>query len=198
MCQFIETIRIEKGRPQNLKYHQSRFDKTVKDYSLNLNLRLESLCCIDKLDDRQIYKCRVVYGNSGYTFNIEEYNRREIKSIKVVYDDFITYKYKFLNRNAINELFLQKAEADDILIVKNNIITDTSYCNVAFLNNESWFTPRSPLLKGTMRDSLLYQRQIIEKDIYINEIEEYSKMALFNAMIDWENKICIPIKDIHC
>ncbi len=197
MCRFIETIRIEKGKPQNIEYHQSRFERTVKEYGLKLDLRLESLCYLENLDNKLIYKCRVVYGSTGFTYTIEEYTIREIKSIKVVYEDFITYQYKFLNRNAINELFLQKAEADDILIVKNNIITDTSYCNLALFNNESWFTPRSPLLKGIMRDSLLEQNVISEKDIYINEIEEYSKIALFNAMIDWENKICISINNIH-
>jgi 4-amino-4-deoxychorismate lyase len=112
-------------------------------------------------------------------------------------DNDIRYDFKYADRDNINVLYSQKDKADDILIVKNEKITDTSFCNIALLNSESWFTPRSPLLNGIMREKLVEQNIISIKDININELDRYSKIALFNAMIPWENKICLSIENIH-
>jgi 4-amino-4-deoxychorismate lyase len=152
---------------------------------------------LNQIDRELIYKYRIVYGiNSLYT-QIEKYSVKKIESLKVVVDNDIRYDFKYADRDNINVLYSQKDKADDILIVKNEKITDTSFCNIALLNSESWFTPRSPLLNGIMREKLVEQNIISIKDININELDRYSKIALFNAMIPWENKICLSIENIH-
>ncbi len=44
---------------------------------------------------------------------------------------------------------------DDILIIRDGLLTDTSICNVALWNGTSWITPARPLFSGTMRAYLL-------------------------------------------
>ena len=45
------------------------------------------------------------------------------------------------NRKNLEKLFLKKDDADDIIIVKNNFITDTSIANIALYNGGNWHTP---------------------------------------------------------
>ncbi len=196
MCQFIETIRYEDGEFHNLKYHQNRFEKTVRTFDLDIETNLESYLYKDELSDDKLYKYRILYNRKSLSIYTEEYIKKSINSLKLVESD-LDYSFKYSNRDRINKLLSKKDNCDDILISKNGLITDTSYCNVALLNSESWFTPRSPLLKGTMRNKLVEERIILEKDILVDDLSKYSKIALFNAMIPWYNKICISMSDIH-
>ncbi|HEY6915657.1 MAG TPA: aminotransferase class IV, partial [Paludibacter sp.] len=69
--------------------------------------------------------------------------------------------------------------------VKNGLLTDTSYCNIALYDGQNWFTPRVPLLYGVNRAELLLEEKLIEKDIAVEELKSYEKIALFNAMIEF-------------
>ena len=42
-----------------------------------------------------------------------------------------------------------------------------------------------PLLKGTRRAQLLLEGCVTERDILVEELEKYSRIRLFNAMIDF-------------
>lgn len=75
------------------------------------------------------------------------------------------------------------AEADDICIVRDGLLTDASICNIALWNGSQWITPASPLLPGTMRASLLDTTKIIPGDIRPDDLLDYSRIRLFNAMI---------------
>lgn len=196
MCRFIETIRIENGSPQNIKFHQKRFRDTVKSFDLLIDDNLDAYIDTSEADKKKIYKYRIVYGKNSLYKEILEYQKRYINSLKVVESD-LKYGYKFEDRSEINKLYSQKEDCDDILIVKNGKITDSSYCNIALFNSESWFTPRSPLLKGTMRELFLSEGLMLERDIYISDLKEYTKIALFNAMIPWEDKILLSTDNIH-
>ena len=59
-----------------------------------------------------------------------------------------------------NQLIEKRKHADDIIIVKNGLVTDSFYANLAFLKNGIWFTPETPLLLGVQRQFLLSQKTI--------------------------------------
>ena len=90
-----------------------------------------------------------------------------------------------------------KDEDDDILIVKNGLITDSSFCNIIFKNEEGLFTPLNPLLKGTKRQYLLDKNIIKEREIYLQNLNEYNEVILINAMIDIEDNINLKVENIH-
>ena len=81
------------------------------------------------------------------------------------------------------------ARFPDVLIVRNNLLTDTSIANVALEKEGVWYTPRTPLLKGTKRALLLEQGVLTECDIPSDVISSYSHIALFNAMIDFQSLV---------
>jgi 4-amino-4-deoxychorismate lyase len=110
--------------------------------------------------------------------------------------DYFNYAYKFAKRDGINQLFNLRKQADDILIIKNQLLTDTSYCNIALWNGQNWITPLHPLLKGVRRESLIRIDRIQTGDILINDLRNFYFIKLFNALISFEEAEEIPISSV--
>ena len=112
-------------------------------------------------------------------------------------DDSIDYSFKSLDRTRLNELLVQKGSSDDIIIVKNGLVTDTSFTNLAILSGNRWFTPpRHPLLAGTMRSFLLDKGIISKADITLHDLKNAQAVSLFNAMIEFGERV-VDVKDIE-
>lgn len=195
MCLFIETIRIEDGKVYNLDYHIERFDRTrAAFWKGSAPIDLRTLVSPQSLEG--IYKCRVVYGREIEEITYVPYQMRDVSSLRLVVADTVDYTYKSTNRENLNALYAQRKMADDVLIVKDGCLTDTSIANVALYDGKMWCTPFRPLLRGTKRAELLDKKIIVEKDIPQAHLGEYSKIMLFNAMIDW-GRIILPVDDKH-
>ncbi len=182
--EFFETIKIENAQVFYLSYHQKRYESVLRSFGVYVYKNLE-----DYIDPpaKGLYRCRLVYKLHKKTHSIDvayiPYKKKDIQSLQVVYDDTIEYRYKSTDRDRINKLFLAKGRCDDILIVKNSLVTDTSIANIAFYDSKRWITPKDPLLKGTTRERLLEEGFLSEKDIEVQELQHFSKIALLNAMI---------------
>lgn len=195
MCLFIETIRIEDGKIYNLDYHIERFNRTrVAFWKDGAPLDLRAFVSPQSLAG--MYKCRVVYGREIEEITYVPYQMRDVSSLRLVVADTVDYTYKSTNRENLNALYAQRKMADDVLIVKDGCLTDTSIANVALYDGKMWCTPSRPLLRGTKRAELLDKKIIVEKDIPQAHLGEYSKIMLFNAMIDW-GRIILPVDDKH-
>ena len=119
-----------------------------------------------------------------------------IQSLKLIHDDEIEYRYKYEDRSRINALFEKRYPCDDILIIKNGFVTDTSFCNAVFYDGEKYYTPSTPLLNGTKRRQLLAQKNIIETIIKKTDLHHFQRIHLVNAMIGLEDNICVDIKNL--
>ncbi|MFA7288456.1 MAG: aminotransferase class IV [Melioribacteraceae bacterium] len=186
MNKLFETIKLYDGKLFNLFYHNKRMNDARKDlFSSDKIIRLENEINIPDEFANGLFKCKVIYDSEIISIDITTYIRRKIERLVLVFDDNIEYTYKYLDRTELNELKDINAPFDDeeIVIVKNGLITDCSYANLIFLEGENYFTPSMPLLKGTMRQKLLDEKKIIEREISINDIEKYSEIRLVNAMI---------------
>jgi 4-amino-4-deoxychorismate lyase len=78
-----------------------------------------------------------------------------------------------------------RADCDDIIIIKDGYVTDTSFSNLVFSEGEQLFTPSSFLLNGTKRQQLLRDGKIKEKEIKMADINKYSNVFLINSMADF-------------
>jgi len=189
---YLETIRAENGKIYHLQYHQQRLDKA-------LNLKgIHKLCTLLLPPKKGFYRCRVVYNRDEINIEYIKYTKRQVHSLKIVYDDTILYDKKYENRESLNTLFQKREDNDDILIIKNNLVTDTSIANIAFYDGTIWVTPKKPLLEGTTRQRLLESGKIIAKDIKVKEINSFKKLAIMNAMIDFAIIAEENIEDIIC
>lgn len=198
MCKFIETICIRNGIPRNLEYHAKRLNDTRSAFfpnSPDIDLN-EFIIIPSHIKIFPTAKCRIDYDNEIREISFAEYFARHVNSLKLIYSDEIDYSYKYNNRKALESLYLFRDNCDDILIVKNGFITDTSIHNIAFFDGKQWFTPEMPMLCGTMRSFLSDKGIIIPKSIHVNDLKHFSKARLFNAMISWDDEMDIEIGKI--
>lgn len=173
---FFETVKCDDGIAYNLEYHCQRIARTIM---ININLHEYILPISD-----DFLKCKVLYDKYGVLDVVyEPYIKRIIKSFKIIQDDTIEYKNKSLNRDAINRLCEQKGNADEIIIVKNGLVTDTSIANIAIFDGTSWLTPKLPLLRGTTQERLVGNKELIQANITVPMLKKAKKIALLNAMI---------------
>ena len=107
------------------------------------------------------------------------YKTQKLKNFKILKSD-VNYERKFLDRNALDEIFAQRGANDDLLIGKNGILTGTTIANIAI-----WITPKNHLLKGTIRQRLLNNSFLIERNFGIKELLSAQSFAILNAMIDF-------------
>jgi 4-amino-4-deoxychorismate lyase len=177
--QYFETIKCLDEQIFNLKYHKQRISKTV-----GLNINLEEYIYPP---NNKLLKCKVIYDSDGILDIIfDVYIIKEIKTFKFIYDDKIEYKFKSINRDYINTLYNKRGDNDEIIIVQNGYITDTSIANIAIFNKNRWFTPEKTLLEGTTKNRYLEKNKILEKNITVDEFKNAQKIALMNAMIDFK------------
>lgn len=196
MCQFIETIKILNGIPQNLEYHQQRMINTIKSfYSVknfpDISKSLRNIV----FDSNKLFKCRILYSSQIDKVDFNEYNKKEISSIKIIACDYIIYNYKFSDRTLLNQL-LAESKSDEIIIIKNGFVTDTSYSNLVFQKSNHLYTPANPLLKGTKRQQLIDKKIISEKIITEAEVESFEYFYLINSMLDLDETNKFPISII--
>lgn len=197
MCRFIETIRVERGEMCNLGYHIERINATRRHFWHHAGPL--SLSDIRASIDRSLEtaKLRFVYDrDSVREISCSVYDKPDIRTLKIVTDNDIDYPFKSIDRNALERLRKQRGACDDILIVKHDHITDTSFTNVAFSDSFGWYTPDTPLLPGTRRASLLEAGLLYRREIRLGDLSSYRFVSLFNAMIDL-GELVIPVENIR-
>ena len=173
---YFETIKIEDGKIFNLNYHIARMRRTVKGcYEKLTESYITSL--ID-IPHKGLFKCKIIYGDVINKIEVTSYFAREIKFLKIVEDNELIYDSKLVDREDINSLYSLRGECDEIIIIQNGEVRDTSIANLAFFDGAKWVTPDKPLLEGTMRSKLLDEGRIEKAVINIENLNNYKKVAV--------------------
>ncbi len=197
MSQLFETIRLVDGIPQNMRFHAIRFAASWKEhFGIAGCPVLEKAIQVPAEYSKGVARCRVEYGEQIEEITFSPYFPKVIRSLKLIADDTIEYNFKYTDRKSLNLLLEKRQFSDEILIVKDGYITDTSYSNIVFLEGENWVTPQRPLLRGTMREYLLSQHIITEKAIQVTDLVYFSKARLINAMLPFGSGTDIPVEAI--
>ncbi len=181
MSLFFETIKIENSKIYNLKQHNSRLNKTIKSvFGKKTDFDLKNF--ITHPQNNTIYRCKVIYDTKIKNISFHPYAIKKFQNFICVKSD-ISYPFKSIDRSKIENLLRLNSKFDDIIIIKENLITDTSIANIAIYDGLNWFTPKHPLLKGTLRASLIEQNSLKTKDFGVKELKSSVKIAIMNAMI---------------
>ena len=187
---LFETIAIKKNRAQNLNYHQQRVQKAYSELfnsscKVNLKTAIEIFLQAKKLDISQHYRLKVTYSKNGILdIQLFPYIYKSFDTLVIIEASNIIYNHKYSNRDFFNYLH-QNYQADEFIITQNGFLTDATIANIALLHKteQAWHTPKKVLLKGTTRARLIQERQIIPKDIHLKDLDNYSNIALLNAMV---------------
>jgi 4-amino-4-deoxychorismate lyase len=198
MCQLVESLKLKDGIIRNLDYHQKRMNYAREELFHGYDpIDLSAEISIPDNCKSGVFKVRIVYGSSIENIEIETYQFRIIRSLKVVHHESVDYHLKYNDRQILQELFAQRGNCDDIIIIKNGFVGDSFVSNLLFFDGAKWFTPTTPLLRGTKRQLLLEQGIISEMEIREEDIRNFQKVGLVNAMIDFEEMPVVEVEYIH-
>lgn len=184
---FLETICIKNGKVQNLAFHLERMRVTAQKFHFTASDLPDLEKLAKELPASEKIKCSVIYRDTIQDVKLMVYIPRKISDLKLIEAD-IDYSFKFADRSELDRLLKLKSDCDEILIVKNGRITDTSFANVVLENSHGLFTPDTPLLNGTKRQLLLQNGIISETVVTRDNLHTFSKIYLINAMLDIEDQ----------
>ena len=198
MSRLVESIKIENGNMLNVSFHNERMVRSLYGiYGVTKEPDIEKLIVVPEFAKTGVYKCRLIYDDKSSHVEFIQYCLKPVRSLRLIIDDNICYPYKYVARDNINRLMDMRGDCDDILIVKNGMVTDSSYANVVFSDSAGkWVTPATFLLPGTRRASLLSQGLITEVSISSSDIKKYTKVKLINAMLGLDDTQPIAINNI--
>ncbi len=181
--ELIETVLFDK-KLKNFDLHIKRAKKSSQYFKWKfdekewqtLNKKLKTV--------NEKFRIRITYNQSGIQ-NIETFpvTKRTFNKFKVIKFNK-NYFLKKKNRNSfsiLNSAF--SADFDELILLKNGLVTDTTISNLAFFDGKEWLTPKYPLLKGTKREELLQKRLIKEANIHGYDLKYFKKMAMINAIL---------------
>ena len=176
---YFETIKCFKKKVYNITYHNERIAKTIGK-NINLGEYINPI-------STELLKCKVIYSKDGIIdIQYAPYTPKNQKTFKLIEANHLDYKSKYLDRTTINSLLKSKNSADDIIIIQNELATDTSIANIAIKKNNQWFTPTKPLLEGTTRNRLIKKGFLKEFPITTKDLLEAESFAIMNAMIGFK------------
>lgn len=195
---LLETIRVEEGQIQHWEVHLDRMRRSCKALKIPLQpVDFDSIKALSCAHFKGVFKLRILYSVQIKEMTIEPYVVRPVDSLKIMVADHLEYDHKYADRGALNELFKQRGDADDVLLIKNGLLTDTSYANIALFDGRHWCTPAHPLLPGTHRQRLLETGILQPTDIRLEHLSQYQSLKLINAMMYLEESPEIPIHRIQ-
>ncbi|KAE9529874.1 aminotransferase class IV family protein [Testudinibacter aquarius] len=184
MLPLMETIAVENGQLQNVAYHQQRYQQALHEYYADTDVQACDLSAIIVPPEFQhgVVRCRVDYNAMQQQVRFFPYQRRTIRRFQPVICDTIDYHLKYSDRTLLDQLYAQRGNCDEILIIKHGKLTDCSIGNLVLLQNGVWYTPDTPLLAGTQRAKLLAENKIQLRSITIDTLADYDEVRVINAL----------------
>jgi 4-amino-4-deoxychorismate lyase len=196
MFQFIESIKVEDQEIFLLEFHQKRVEQTFAHFGKEGSIDLAKIYKHLEHDEDGLFKLRIVYDlDKKIRTQMIPYAIPEIQDFQLVENNTYDYSFKFEDRKELEKMKM-KSKAEEIIIIKNNHITDTSYSNLLFLKGKDWYTPSTYLLNGVQRQHLLKSKKIKETEINIQNIRQFSHFQIINAMNDFSENFIYPIDKI--
>lgn len=196
MYPCIEAIAWRDGKAERLIYHQKRVEEAFRVLFPDKQpfMLKELLQSVDG-PGTGLYKLRLEYGVEPGIMEFQEYRMRNVSSLQLVGIDHEPMEYKATERDYIDRAFSKRGLCDDVLMVRDGLLTDSSYANIALFDGKKWLSPRIPLLYGTRRAYLVDHGQIEPADIKADDLVQFQRIRLFNAMVGF-GELELPVSAI--
>jgi len=195
---LIESIRLKDGVFYNLEYHSARMNRACEMLSIEHKpYDLVSFLPNFTIPQTGLYKCRVLYDTRVKKIHYVPYHLRTINSLQVVHASTVDYACKTINRPVLDEIYTLRGDCDDIIIVKQGMVTDSYYGNLLFLQDGKWYTPDTYLLAGTQRQALLDEGLIFERAIRVQDLHLYEEVKIISAMIGIDDGDSIQMENVN-
>ncbi len=189
MSLFFESIKLQHGIPKHLSYHQSRVDHTYLNFwGIKPALQLHDLIARQShLSKAELAKLKIIYGQEGVmSISSSGYIPREPKSLHLLeIGPADEYDYKSTDRRWIEQYSEHLPGQALPLFVRDGLVLESSYTNVALKKGDQWYTPSNPLHRGTTRARFLDTGHLIADQIPVHNLKDFEELRLFNAILGW-------------
>ena len=195
---FIETIRIQDGHVCHLSDHTDRMRRTADHFGFTAPTLPTDLASLvpDELRTGTV-RCRVMYDHTLREVTFTPYRRRHIERLFAVDAGTTAYAFKYADRAPLARPDVPLEASDELLFVREGLLTDTSYTNLVLRRGRELVTPDTFLLDGTCRRRLLRTGQIRTARIRLQDLPTYDELLLINAMMPLREAIRLPTTAVH-
>lgn len=186
---FIETMRWSGGRFHLAELHRNRMERTRKEVFGRFCPAIgDWLPHEPEMPADVTLKCRVTYGREIQDVKFVPYVPKTVRSLRLVDGGGIDYHLKRADRSGLVILAEGRGDADEVIIVRDGCVTDTSYSNLVFESAAGLITPSTPLLRGVMVEHLLRIGKVTERLILADDLSGGNRYGitgvyLVNAML---------------
>jgi 4-amino-4-deoxychorismate lyase len=185
---LFESIRVDNGQIPLLNFHQKRVDISYSSVFKKVNTYNLQECIKPFLKKDGIQKCRFIYDDKKYRIEIIDYQIIEPKRIGWLrIDPNFNYSFKYYDRNFFNKIKESYSGFNEIILVKNDLITDSTYCNLIVYAKGKWIVPQTCLLNGVERTRIISAYNFPIEPITIDEFLSAKEYKLINAMRPFED-----------
>lgn len=197
MSLLFETIKVVNGTPLHLPWHEERMNRARKEvWQSEVPLTLGQIISVPGEFSKGLARCNVYYGPEIKSVKFSKYEKRNIRSLKMILCPEMDYHLKYTDRSLLESIFALRGTSDEVMMVINGLITDASVANLIFFDGKNWVTPANPLLKGVCRNRLLSEGRLIEQDLSTQDLRKFIGCKLINAMRDPDGEELIPVSEI--
>lgn len=197
MSRFIESIRLEDGQIFLAELHQQRIDGTLRHFGSSAKINITEILQSVQTEQHGLFKLRIVYDLKDVVdVKIILYVPQKHTEFQLVENNTINYNFKSENREEFQQM-KKAASGEEIIVVQNNHLTDTSYSNLIFYKNKQVFTPDAYLLNGVQRQHLLRAGKINTTAVTLDNFTDFSHFQLINAMNRFGEGARYPISAIR-
>ena len=184
---LFESIRVDNGQIPLLNFHQERVDLSYSTVFKKVNTYNLQECIEPFLKKEGTQKCRFIYDDKKYRIEIIDYHLIEPKRIGwLKIDPNFTYPFKYYDRSFFTRIKDSYSGFNEILLVKNDMITDSTYCNLIVYAKDNWIIPQTCLLNGVERTRIISEYNFAIEPITIDEFLSAKEYKLINAMRPFE------------
>lgn len=193
---LFETIAIVNGKPQNLAYHQQRFEHAIKVFfQATPQWQLAELINVPPAFQLGVVRCRIDYNATDFQQQFFHYAIRHISSFQCVYTEELDYRFKYSDRKRLD--LLKNWQSDEVIIINDGKVSDCTIGNLLFAKQGQWFSSQDYLLKGTQLTKLIAEGIVQLVQITQQDLHKYEQIMMVNALNPFDLKRALPISVIN-
>lgn len=206
----FETIKVVKGDPLFLREHLDRLKKSLKFFGIEKEIKEEKIYNYIKNSEEKDFALKLIvsdenfiltsrkdsYRDENKSFSLKISHVRRNSTSKIIYHKSLCYFENILEHRWAVENGFDSA----LFLNERNEVCETSFANIFFVREDKIYTPEisSGLLRGTMRDFLLKNFEIVEEIINAKDLASFDECFISNSLMGVRNVKAIDKIKFSC
>lgn len=195
----FETIKVVKGDPLFLREHLDRLKKSLKFFGIEKEIKEEKIYNYIKNSEEKDFALKLIvsdenfiltsrkdsYRDENKSFSLKISPVRRNSTSKIIYHKSLCYYDNILEHRWAVENGFDSA----LFLNERNEVCETSFANIFFVREDKIYTPEisSGLLRGTMRDFILENFEIVEEIINAKDLASFDECFISNSLMGVRN-----------